>query len=172
MSAPERIWAYDTHDRLFASDTETMGWESHLRADIAASQIAKVEKGRDEWVAALEQKLAEARAEIERLDKVVIAGMLEEAQKLASESVSAEAERDRLAADLRLISDHVRPLVPKGQDPAQADSAFGIIGYMVLLAADNARLRDGCHTYASSLRGQFSTRYEVANDLDVLAGTE
>lgn len=51
------------------------------------------------------------------------------------------AERDDLKYNLSIISDHVRPLIPEGQNPSQADSGFGVIGYMMSERAHRDRLR-------------------------------
>ncbi len=122
VDAPERIWAF-----LYTG--------SHTRGEFETTSISwGTEYVRANRIEALERQLAEARAKID-----VQRESKEYAQRCCE---AAEAERDRLAADLRMISNHVRPLVPKGQNAAQADTALGIIGYMVLLAADNARLRE------------------------------
>lgn len=42
------------------------------------------------------------------------------------------AELEAVKAERRMISDHIRPLIPQDQNPEQADNVFGVIGYMVL----------------------------------------
>lgn len=60
----------------------------------------------------------------------------------AARLLALSAENARLTRELadaatfkRWVSDHVRPLIPSDQNPAQADDPFGVIGFMVLQQA-------------------------------------
>lgn len=58
------------------------------------------------------------------------------------ECQAAANKLEKLAADMRRISDYVRPKIPEGQDPAQADNVFGIIGYIATIGDALAEAKD------------------------------
>lgn len=59
-----------------------------------------------------------------------------------------------------------------GEGCPDADRIGALFSQAEAAEAERDRLREGCLIYAASLRGPFSTRYEVAEGLEILAALQ
>lgn len=107
-----RGWAMD-HDGGLATLAET-----HIGA-VAADELDGLLDALDRMKAELDA----AQAQIEDIQR--------ENDKLFSRADRMKAELAGARYFKKIVSDHVRKLIPEGQEPGQADSAFGVVGCII-----------------------------------------